>query len=117
MQPYSEEALNALEEELQNDRNRVSPKDEEWGIVRSWTVRNASDLYRPPPPKRVPPPDLRAKYESLLIQSMKDDLELMEERNRALRPRSSSREKSSRETLIKDLKALGIRSKRRKKTS
>jgi hypothetical protein len=46
---------------------------------------------------------------------MKDDLQLMEERNRALRPRSSSREKSSRETLIKDLKALGIRSKRRKK--
>ena len=114
MQPYSKDALKALEQELEDDRNRVEPRDEEWGIVRSWPVRSLSDLDGPPPPKRVPPPDLKAKYERLFIEHVDD---VVEKIKAAPKPRSPSREAPSRETIIKDLKALGIRSKYRKKHS
>jgi hypothetical protein len=86
MQPFSEEAIDALEKEFRRDL----PVDEYGDVV----------------PESRPPSDK-------LMDLLDDDVStLLEEK-----PGSASLYDASRETLKKDLKALGIRSKLRKQRS
>jgi hypothetical protein len=128
-QPYSDEAIDALEEELRKDalqrksREKLArdlwPDDKD-GIVDSWVVRNASDLTRNPHPPKRPPPHIEQQIIVLANECIHETYEeMVRSRNRSNKGRSSGarrrNEIASRETLKQDLKVLGVRSQRRKK--
>jgi hypothetical protein len=94
MQPFSDEAIDALEEEFRRpfkpNPNLDPPLEEYESIV----------TPRPPPSDRLM--NLFDETISTLLEGTPDRTSLFD---------------ASRETLIKDLKALGIRSRRRKPRS